>query len=208
MAKAKPYRTIEAKGATRTLSIVDYGSQFTEGIERKVKAFNRKKPDQALNVKTYKASDLENLSQLDGDDLKIHTGGKGEPVPGTTQGSLYICHSHQEEAVNQGGEVERLSEYQKGTGHMDIKEDDPVIGEKGESAIEKYHTLAVTKAPKNAKVVATSKQTLENGEEAEIIGALRYANGNVSVQGHPGGDTPSDIIDHYLEIDEEYKEAA
>jgi len=208
MDKATPYRTIETKGAGRTLAIVDYGSKFTSGIEGKIRDFNKKNPDKAYNVKTYKASKLENLAQLDSADKVIHTGGTGNSVPGSTEDSLYICHSHQIEAERQGGKVERLSEYQKGTGYMEVKEDDPIIGEEGRSAIEKYHTLAVTEAPKNAKVIATSKQTLENGEETEIIEALRYANGNVSVQGHPGGDTPSKIIDNYLEIEEEYKEAA
>ena len=208
MDKATPYKTSEPKDAERTLAIVDYGSQFTSGIERKVKAFNRKNPDQAVNVETFRASDLESLAELGQPDKVIHTGGQGDPVPGSTQGSLYICHSHQIEAEKQGGKVERLSDYQKGTGYMDVQEDDPVIGEQGQAKIEKYHTLAVTKAPKNAKVIATSKQTLESGEEAEIIEALRYANGNVSVQGHPGGDTPSKIIDNYLEIDDEYEEAA
>lgn len=205
MPTATPYKTIEPEGAKRTLAIVDYGSQFTRGIERKVKAFNNKNPDNALRVDTYKASDLENLAQIGEHDKLIHTGGAGNPVPGSTQNSLYICHSHQIEAEKQGGKVERLADYQKGTGQIDIKEDDPVIGEKGQSNIEKYHTLAVTKAPSNAKVIATSKQTLENGEKAEIIEALRYANGNISVQGHPGGNTPSKILDNYLEIEKEYK---
>lgn len=207
MAKAKPYRTIEPEGATRTLSILDYGSQFTGEIEKKVKEWNEKHPDKAYRVETHKASDLENLAQLNADKV-IHTGGQGEPVPGTAPGSLYICHSHQFKAEQEGGKVERLADYQKGTGYMDVKEDDPIIGKHGKSAIEKYHTLAVTEAPKNAKVIATSKQTLESGEEAEIAEAIRYADGSVSVQGHPGGDTPSSIIENYLDINQEYKEAA
>lgn len=204
---ANAYKTVNWKGANRKLAIVDYGSQFTEGIEDKVRAFNRKNPNQALHVKTYKASDLESLAQLNADKV-IHTGGQGDPVPGTAPGSLYICHSHQFKAEQEGGKVERLADYQKGTGYIDVKEDDPVIGEQGQTSIEKYHTLAVTEAPKNAKVIATSKQTLESGEETEIIEAIRYADGSVSVQGHPGGKTPSDIIDNYLDLDQEYKEAA
>ena len=208
MANAVPYKTIEPEEAKRTLAVVDYDSQFTKGIERKVEAFNKKNPDKAYNVTTYKASDLESLAELGEPDKLIHTGGTGDPVPGSTKDSLYICHSHQWKAKEEGGKVEELADYQKGTGYIDIKEDDPVIGNKGQSGIEKYHKLAVTKAPGNAKVIATSKQTLENGEEAEIIEALRYFNGNISVQGHPGGDTPSKIIDNYLEIEEEYKTAA
>ena len=208
MPTATPYKTIEHKGAENTLAIIDYNSQFTKGIEKKVKAFNKENPGRAYRIETYKASDLENLAQIREHDKLIHTGGAGNPVPGSTQNSLYICHSHQIEAEKQGGKVERLADYQKGTGYIDVKEDDPVIGKQGQSAIEKYHTLAVTKAPKNAKVIATSKQTLENGEKAEIIEALRYANGNISVQGHPGGDTPSEILDNYLEIEKEYTKAS
>ncbi|MCH8067297.1 MAG: hypothetical protein IIC69_01820 [Nanoarchaeota archaeon] len=207
MAKAKPYRTIETEGAKRTLAIVDYDSQFTGGIERKVEDFNKAHPDKAYRVETHKATDLESLAQLNADKV-IHTGGQGDPVPGTAPGSLYICHSHQFKAEQEGGKVERLADYQKGTGYMDVKEDDPVIGKQGQTSIEKYHTLAVTEAPKNAKVIATSKQTLENGEETEIAEAIRYVDGSISVQGHPGGDTPSSIIDNYLDIDQEYKEAA
>jgi len=208
MDKATPYKTSEPKGAERTLAIVDYDSKFTVGIEKKVKAFNKKNPDLAVKVETYKASDLESLADLGDPDRVIHTGGQGDPVPGSAPGSLYICHSHQFKAEQEGGTVERLSDYQKGTGHMEVSENDPIIGKQGSQAIEKYHTLAVTKAPKNAKVIATSEQTLENGEQAEIAEAIRYSDGSVSVQGHPGGATPSKIIDNYLEIDEEYKEAA
>ena len=208
MEKASPYRTIEHEGAKRTLAIVDYGSQFTDGIERKVEDLNEKNPEKAYSIKTYKATDLENLDQIGEADKTIHTGGQGDPVPGTSPGSLYICHSHQFKAEQEGGKVDSLADYQKGTGYMDVKEDDPVIGEQGQTSIEKYHTLAVTEAPKNAKVLATSKQTLDNGEEAEIAEAIRYADGSVSVQGHPGGKTPSDILENYLEIGDEYEKAA
>jgi len=208
MADSKPYKTIESPGAKRTLAIVDYGSKFTSGIERKVEDLNKKNPEKAYNIKTYKASDLENLAEIGEPDKVIHTGGTGDPVPGTTQGSLYICHSHQFKAEQEGGKVERLADYQKGVGYMEIKEDDPIIGDQGQSAIEKYHTLAVTEAPKNAKVIATSKQTLKSGDEAEIIEALRYSDGSVSVQGHPGGKTPSAIVGKYLEIEKEYEKAA
>ena len=207
MDKATPYKTFGPEGAERTLAIVDYDSQFTKGIEGRVRAFNKKNPDRAVKVETHKASDLENLAQLGADKI-IHTGGQGDPVPGSAPGSLYICHSHQFKAEQEGGEVKRLSDYQIGPGVMDVKEDDPVSGKEGKTRIEKYHTLAVTKAPKNAKVIATSTQTLESGEKAEIAEAIRYADGSVSVQGHPGGATPSDIIENYLEIEEEYEEAA
>ncbi|MCH8329010.1 MAG: hypothetical protein IIB81_01305 [Nanoarchaeota archaeon] len=206
MEKARPYRTIEHKGATNTVAIVDYDSRFTKGIEAKIRKFNKKNPDSAYKIETYKASELENLAQISGAKKLIHTGGTGDAVSGYTQGSLYICHSHQIEAEKQGGKVERLSDYQKGTGYMDIQEDDPVIGEQGQAKIEKYHTLAVTEAPKNAKVIATSKQTLEDGREVETVEALRYDDGSISVQGHPGGNTPSEIINNYLGT-REYKKS-
>ena len=199
---SQPHRTTGPKGAKNRLAIVDYDSIFSEGIEKKVKQFNKDNPGQAYKVDTYKASELENLAHIGETDRLIHTGGKGDPIKGNiSANTLYICHSHQWKAEQEGGKVERLSDYQKGKGYMEIKTDDPVVGEQGQAAIEKYHTLAVTEAPKNAEVIATSKQTLEGGKEVETAEAIRYDDGSISVQGHPGGKTPSYIIDNFLKTE-------
>jgi GMP synthase-like glutamine amidotransferase len=179
------------------IAIIDYDSMFTGGIEEKVKRYIAKNPGDSYQV--LKASDLESLDDIDATKV-IHTGGTGEPVPGERPGSLYICHSHQWKAQQEGGKVEHLADYNKGTGYMEVQDDDDVIGKQGSQvAIEKYHTLAVTEAPKNAKVIATSKQTLKDGREVETAEALRYKDGSISLQGHPGGKTPSYVIDKYLE---------
>lgn len=208
MAKATTYKTIESKGAKRAIAIIDYDSMFTESIEDKIKGFNMNNPEEAYDIHTYKASELGDLAEID-EDKTIHTGGQGKPVNGSKPGSLYICHSHQWKAEKEGGKVEHLADYQKGIGYMEVKEDDPVIGEQGHSPIEKYHTLAVTEAPKNAKVIATSKQTLEGGREVETAEAIRYDDDSISIQGHPGGKTPSNVLYNFLKTQTNgYKKAA
>jgi len=183
----------------KKLAIIDYDSIFTGGIEEKVRQFNVHNPQDSYQVITYKASDLKSLDDVKADKV-IHTGGQGDPVDGERPGSLYICHSHQWKAEKEGGKVEHLADYNKGTGYMEVQDDDDVIGKQGSQVpIEKYHTLAVTDAPKNAKVIATSKQTLKDGRKVETAEALRYKDGSISVQGHPGGKTPSYVIDKYLE---------
>lgn len=209
MAKAKPSKTMKAEGAKKRAVLVDYNSTFTAGIESQIRAYNEAHPEDAYAVDTYRASSLDNLADVGEADRVIHTGGVGEPVKGDTKGNpskLYVCHSHQWKAEEGGGKVERLAEYQKGTGYMDVKENDPVVGNAGKVPIDKYHVLAVTKAPKNAKVVATSRQTLEDGREVETAEAIRYEDGSVSVQGHPGGGAAAHVIHNYL--GPEYKEAA
>ena len=55
MAETKPYRVLGDKNAQNTVAIVDYNSQFTKGIERKVMKYNKHNPSSTYRIHTYKA---------------------------------------------------------------------------------------------------------------------------------------------------------
>ena len=87
----------------------------------------------------------------------------------------------------------------KGVRTIDIIEDDDILGSRGKIHIMKYHSLAVTRAPKNTRVLAKSKTIREDGKEIEIIEALRYPDGSISIQGHPEEGIANNVFQNFLE---------
>ena len=65
--------------------------------------------------------------------------------------------------------------------------------------IMEHHELGVVSPPPSAKVIATSKARDSSGKEIEIIEALRYRDGSVSVQGHPEEGRAFHILYNFFE---------
>lgn len=112
---------------------------------------------------------------------------------------LYICHSHQWKARQEGGVVVRLKDYIKGIRYIDVLESDAALGHKAKLPIMEYHTLAVVHPPACAKVLAISKAKDKDGKDIEIIEALKYPDGSVSIQGHPEEGTAAGVFYNLFE---------
>jgi anthranilate/para-aminobenzoate synthase component II len=171
----------------RRAVIFDYNSRFCADIVKTIVRYNSKFSDSGFSIDVYNFAELASESLAGPADVIIHSGGDGEPVVEDAAGAprLYICHSHQWKAKKSGGELVRLDGYVSGIKEIEVLEDDELLGKKGGMAIMKYHSLAVTRPPREAKVLAKSRATREDGQKIEIIEALRYPDGSLSVQGHP-----------------------
>jgi len=133
-------------------------------------------------------------------DLVIHSGGDGEPVAEDMKDvpKLYICHSHQWKARKEGGEIVRLKGVVKGVRTINVFEENEILGRKGPMSIMEYHTLAVVRPPRDARVLATSRVQDAQGKELEIIEALEYPDGSFSIQGHPEEGKAEHVIYNFL----------
>lgn len=181
--------------------VFDYDSRFCQDIARMIRNYSEQFPDNAFIIDIFKASEIPCESIAGKADVIIHSGGDGEPVKEDVFGvpKLYICHSHQWKARNGGGEVVKLKDWIKGVNSIDIIEDDEIIGRVGKMPIMQYHSLAVTVAPKDARVLAMSRGIREDGEEIDVIEALRYPDGSISIQGHPEEGTGFHIFRNLFE---------
>jgi GMP synthase-like glutamine amidotransferase len=176
--------------------IFNYNSKFARDIQQIVLTYN---PSHAANdfaMDMYPYRDIEVESEAGPADVIIHSGGKGRPVKEDIYGvpKIYICHSHEWKAAYSGGKVATLSGCIKGIHEIDVLDDDEIFGRKGKMRIKKFHELAVVKPPKHAKVLAVSRAFDVNNDEIEIIEALKYPDGSVSVQGHPEEGTAAHIF--------------
>jgi anthranilate/para-aminobenzoate synthase component II len=185
----------------RRVVIFDYNSRFCGDIVKTIRDYNTRCPDKAFLIDIFRAEEAPLESQAGPTDIIIHSGGDGEPVGEDVENipKLYICHSHQWKAKKDGGEVVRLKDFVKGVQAIDIIEDDDILGGRGKMLIMKYHSLAVTRAPGNTRVLAKSKTVREDGEEIEIIEALKYSDGSISIQGHPEEGAAGHIFQNFFE---------
>jgi len=197
----KPFISVRPPGWRRRLVVFDYNSRFLPEVEKTILEYNSAHPDNSFSVDIYKSKECLFESEVGRADIILHSGGDGEPVKEDIEGvlKLYICHSHQWKAKKEGGHLTRLLRYHKGIKFIHVLEDDNILGKKGEMFIMKYSCLAVTRAPRYAQVLATSKALDRLGRQIEIIEALRYPNGSISIQGHPEEGTATHIIFNLLE---------
>ena len=187
----------------RRVVVFDYDSRFCPDIARVIDRYNKQFPDRAFVLDIYKAVECPFESVAGAADFIIHSGGDGEPVWEDVRDvrKLYICHSHQWKAKKSGGELARVSGVVTGIQPIDVLEDDEILGKKGRMEIMKYHSLVVTRPPAGAKVLAKSRIPDGNGGEIEVIEALRYPDGSVSVQGHPEEGAASHIFYNLLKTE-------
>lgn len=184
----------------KKVTVFDYNSLFLGSIKEMLRLYNDLNSKDALSVTVCKSTDCTSESMAGPADIIIHSGGDGVPVKEDAKNvsRLYICHSHQWKARQEGGEVVRLKKIIKGVQPVDVLEDDEILGKKGKMPIMQYHTFAVTRPPHSAKVLATSKVQDAEGKEIEIIEALKYPDGSVSIQGHPEEGTAKHIVHNFL----------
>ena len=185
----------------RRVAIFNYDSIFAEDIRKVILHYNRLHPEDTFWIDIYRSCDCLCESTAGPADLIIHSGGDGIPVKEDATGvpKLYICHSHQWKAEAEGGKLVRLEGYRKGIKFIDLLEDDEILGRKGRMPIMQYHSLAVLQAPSSAKILATSRVVDYNGEEIQIIEALKYPDGSLGIQGHPEEGTAVHIFYNYFE---------
>ena len=159
----------------RKASVFNYKSIFAGGIIRSISLYNFLHPDRSFSVDMLTVDRLCKESLMYPADIFVHSGGDGIPVEEDIEGvpRLYICYSHQWKAKSEGGRVIRLDQRITGLRYIDILQDDDVLGRRGKAPIMQYHEYAVVIAPRDAKVLATSKAVDEDGREVEIIEALR-----------------------------------
>ena len=167
--------------------VFNYNSIFARNIVDTIHAYNLLRPKKCFMVDMYRADDCISEMQKFPADIIIHSGGDGRPVreDAADTPKLYICHSHQWKARIGGGRVVRLKDIITGIADVDIIENDDIIGKKGRMRIMEFHRLGVVKPPRSAKVLAMSRAVDHRGKEVEIIEALRYPDGSISIQGHP-----------------------
>jgi GMP synthase-like glutamine amidotransferase len=184
----------------RRAVVFNYESIFAPDIERSIRRFNASAESGAFAVDMYRARDCSRESLAGPADVIIHSGGDGTPVTEDAADTprLYICHSHQWKARQEGGAVVPLGDFIKGVQLIDILEDDDILGKKGSMPIMEYHMLGVVSPPRCARVLAKSRARDENGRDVEIIEALRYPDGSVSVQGHPEEGAAAHILYNFL----------
>ena len=182
--------------------VFNYNSRFAAHIVQAIHAYNLLYPKRAFFVDMYRADECGCESEKLPADVIIHSGGDGRPVKEdvTDTSKIYICHSHQWKAKLSGGEVIRLKDPVTGIKDIDIIEDDDMLGKSGKMRIMEYHELAVVKPPSCARVIAVSKAQDAGGKEVEIIEALRYPDGSISVQGHPEEGRGFHVLSNFLNL--------
>jgi GMP synthase-like glutamine amidotransferase len=180
----------------RRAVIFNYDSIFAKDIENTISRYNLSHAGRGFTVNVCRAREYASESIAGPADVIIHSGGDGRVVREDTNGvpKFYICHSHEWKARNEGGSIIRLSGFIKGVHFIDILDDDEILGGKGRMPIMQYHALAVIRPPRSSKVLATSRAHNADGKEVEIIEALRYPDGSLSVQGHPEEGRAAHII--------------
>lgn len=171
----------------RRVVVFNYNSRFALDIVNTIHAYNLIRPRRAFLVDVYRADESFSELQRFPADIIIHSGGDGAPVKedAIDTPKLYICYSHQWKARIEGGEVIQLKESIAGMQTIDVLEDDDILGRKGKIPIMEYHELAVVFPPRSAKVIATSRARDLGGRKIEVIEALKYPDGSLSIQGHP-----------------------
>jgi len=180
--------------------VFNYNSRFASNIVEAIHAYNVLRPRKRFFVDVYRAEECISELQKFPADVIIHSGGDGKPVKEDAADTpkLYICHSHQWKAKTGGGEVIRLKNMITGIIDIDVINDDDVVGKKGKMRIMEFHELALIKPPRSAKVLATSRAYDHRGKAVEIIEALKYPDGSVSVQGHPEEGRAFHVIYNFL----------
>ena len=146
----------------RRVAIFNYNSQFAEDIESTIRGYNILFPEKAFSIDMHE-SERYPLESLAGPvDMIIHTGGDGRPVKEdlTDIPKLYICHSHQWKAVLGGGRIVKLRDLEKGVKYIDLIEDDEILGKRGKMPVMQYHELAITKPPREARVLAVVQESM------------------------------------------------
>jgi GMP synthase-like glutamine amidotransferase len=186
----------------KKVAIFNYNSKFAQDITRTIRAYNLSRPLRPFDVNMFNFEDIRTESEAGTVDLIIHSGGDGRPVKEDTTGvpRLYICFSHEWKAVLGGGVMIELSETIKDVREIEVIKDDPILGPKGKMSIMKYHELAITAPPADAEVIAVSRSKDKNGREVEIIEALRYKDGSLSLQGHPEEGTAAHVFHNFLDM--------
>jgi len=183
----------------RRAVIFNYNSLFAKDIERTIKNYNFLNPERALQAEILEAGKYPIESMAGQSDVILHSGGDGNPIKeDISVPKLYICHSHQWKAKTEGGTISRLKSYRKGIHLINVLEDDDIMGKKGKIPIMQYHILAVTHPPARAKVLALSRAIDEHGKEIQVIEALRYPDGSLSIQGHAEEGTASHIFYNFF----------
>lgn len=183
----------------RRALVFNYNSLFVRDIERTINNFSLLNPEKAFQADILSACEYRVESMAGQSNVILHSGGDGIPVKeDAAVPKIYICHSHQWKAEMEGGRISRLNSYRKGIRLIDVVEDDQIMGKKGKMPIMQYHTLAVTHPPANAKVLALSRAMDENGNEIEILEALRYPDGSISIQGHAEEGTAAHIFYNFF----------
>jgi len=185
----------------KRVAVFNYNSIFSEDIKKTILRYNQLYPEDRFWIDVYPAKDCLCESMIGQVDFIIHSGGDGQPVKEDTIGvvKLYICHSHQWKAKAGGGRIVNLGSYRKGVQFINVLEDDEILGKKGLMPIMQCHSLAVVQAPLNAKVLATSEVTDEQGKKIRIIEALKYPDGSLGLQGHPEEGTATHVFYNYFD---------
>ncbi len=186
----------------KKVAIFNYKSKFAQDITRIVQMYNLSRPLNVFDFNIFSFEDIRAESEAGTVDFIIHSGGDGTPVKEDTAGvpKLYICFSHEWKAVSGGGVMVELSSLIKGVREIEVISDDPVLGPKGRMPIMKYHELAITTPPADADVIAVSRSKDKSGKEVEIIEALRYKDGSLSLQGHPEEGTAAHVFHNFLDM--------
>ena len=185
----------------RRAVIFDYSSIFLEHIVNTMYVYNLIRPKKAFSVDVYRAEECRFESLRGPADVIIHSGGNGIPVKEDVLNTpkLYICYSHQWKARIEGGQLIQLKGDIRGIRPIDVLEDDDILGRRGEMPIMEYHEQGVVYPPRSVEVIAISKARDLAGKEIEIIEALRYRDGSVSIQGHPEEGRAFHIFYNFLE---------
>ena len=180
--------------------VFNYNSRFVQDIEKVLRQYNSVNPDMAFLVDMFRFDNYSAESLAGRADVIIHSGGDGIPTKEDVKDipKLYICFSHEWKAKKEGGKVGRLNGFIKGVHEIDVLKDDEILGKTGKMPIMKYHELAVIEPPPSADVLATSTAIDKGGKEIEIIEALKYPDGSISIQGHPEEGTAAHILYNFF----------
>jgi len=186
----------------RRAVVFNYNSKFAQDIEKVLGEHNSVNPDKAFSINMFRFDSLQAESLAGSTDLIVHSGGDGIPVLEDMANvpKFYICFSHEWKAKKEGGKVGRLKGLIKGVHEIDVLKDDDILGRRGKMPIMKYHELAVTTPPPSADVLATSIAIDKSGKEIEIIEALKYPDGSISVQGHPEEGAAAHILYNFFDF--------
>jgi anthranilate/para-aminobenzoate synthase component II len=190
----------------RRAVIFNYNSKFADDIVKSFHVYNLLRPKKAFSIDMYSADKYTSEAEIGSADAIVHSGGDGKPVIENMKDvpRLYICFSHEWKAVAGESEIIKLQNLILGIKAIDVLEDDIIFGRRGQMRIMKYHELGIVSPPRKAKVIATSKTRDLNGKKVDIIEALRYPDGSVSVQGHPEEGRAVHIIYNFLERNIKY----
>jgi GMP synthase-like glutamine amidotransferase len=185
----------------RRAVIFNYNSRFADDIIRSIRIYNLLHPKKMFSIDVYRTGECRRESEAGPADVIIHSGGDGKPVIEDVLNipKLYICYSHQWKAKMEGAKVTKLKEKIEGLRFINVLEDDDIIGRRGKMPIMEYHEFAVVSSPRSANIIAISKARDLSGKELELIEALRYPDGSISIQGHPEEGRAFHILYNFFE---------